>query len=118
MAEKSRRGFAVMDSAKQKEIASKGGKAAHAKGSAHEFTSEQAREAGRKGGRMAHAKGTAHEFTREEAQAAGKKGGRAHRRMPSPTQSTTPAENNISAMPPAPPAPAPSEPMNIPQGMP
>jgi uncharacterized protein len=40
------RGFASMDPAKQREIASKGGKAAHAKGTAHEFTSE----AGRKGG--------------------------------------------------------------------
>ncbi len=47
---KDRRGFASMDEAKQKEIASKGGKAAHEKGTAHEFTSEEAREAGRKGG--------------------------------------------------------------------
>ncbi len=47
---KDRRGFASMDEAKQREIASKGGKAAHAKGTAHEFTSEEAREAGRKGG--------------------------------------------------------------------
>ena len=39
-----------MDPAKQKEIASRGGKAAHAKGTAHEFTSEEARGAGRKGG--------------------------------------------------------------------
>jgi general stress protein YciG len=44
------RGFASMDPGKQREIASKGGKAAHAKGTAHEFTSEEAREAGRKGG--------------------------------------------------------------------
>lgn len=44
------RGFASMDPAKQREIASKGGKAAHQKGTAHEFTSEEAREAGRKGG--------------------------------------------------------------------
>ncbi len=44
------RGFASMDPAKQREIASKGGKAAHAKGTAHEFTSQEAREAGRKGG--------------------------------------------------------------------
>jgi uncharacterized protein len=47
----SRRGFASMDPEKQREIASKGGHAAHAKGTAHEFTSEEAREAGRKGGR-------------------------------------------------------------------
>jgi general stress protein YciG len=47
---KSNRGFAAMDLSKQREIASKGGKAAHAQGLAHEFTAEQAREAGRKGG--------------------------------------------------------------------
>jgi general stress protein YciG len=48
--EKGRQGFASMDEEKQREIASKGGKAAHAKGTAHEFSSEEAREAGRKGG--------------------------------------------------------------------
>jgi len=46
----SRRGFASMDSEKQRRIASKGGRAAHEKGTAHEFTPEEAREAGRKGG--------------------------------------------------------------------
>ena len=50
MANTSKRGFASMDAAKQKEIASKGGRAAHAKGTAHEFTSDEARVAGRKGG--------------------------------------------------------------------
>lgn len=44
------RGFAAMDPQKQKEIASKGGKASHESGNAHEFTPEEAREAGRKGG--------------------------------------------------------------------
>jgi general stress protein YciG len=48
------RGFASMDRSKQREIASKGGKAAHQKGSAHEWTSEEAREAGRKGGMASH----------------------------------------------------------------
>ena len=48
------RGFASMDSTKQREIASKGGKAAHQKGTAHEWTSEEAREAGRKGGMASH----------------------------------------------------------------
>jgi general stress protein YciG len=48
------RGFASMDRSKQKEIASKGGKAAHQKGTAHEWTSEEAREAGRKGGIASH----------------------------------------------------------------
>ena len=50
MASTSKRGFASMDPGKQKEIASKGGRAAHAKGTAHEFTSDEARVAGRKGG--------------------------------------------------------------------
>ena len=44
------RGFASMDRAKQREIASKGGKAAHAMGTAHKWTSEEAQAAGRKGG--------------------------------------------------------------------
>jgi hypothetical protein len=43
-----------MDPAKQREIASKGGKAAHQKGTAHEWTSEEARDAGRKGGIASH----------------------------------------------------------------
>jgi general stress protein YciG len=49
-AQRSGRGFAGMDQAKQREIASKGGRAAHEKGTAHEFDSEEARVAGRKGG--------------------------------------------------------------------
>ena len=48
------RGFASMDRSKQREIASKGGKAAHQNGTAHEWTSEEAREAGRKGGMASH----------------------------------------------------------------
>ena len=47
----SKRGFASMDPQRQKEIASLGGKAAHASGKAHEFNTAEAREAGRKGGR-------------------------------------------------------------------
>lgn len=50
MANTSKRGFASMDRGKQREIASKGGRAAHAKGTAHEFSSDEARLAGRKGG--------------------------------------------------------------------
>jgi uncharacterized protein len=44
------RGFAGMTAERKREIASKGGKAAHARGTAHEWSSEEAREAGRKGG--------------------------------------------------------------------
>lgn len=47
------RGFASMNPTRRREIASKGGKAAHAKGTAHEWSPEEAREAGRKGG-LAH----------------------------------------------------------------
>lgn len=49
---KERRGFASMSPEKQREIASKGGRAAHQKGTAHEWTSEEARWAGRKGGQI------------------------------------------------------------------
>ena len=61
------RGFASMDRAKQREIASKGGKAAHQKGTAHEWTSEEAREAGRKGGMASH--------RRKQQQQGGESGG-------------------------------------------
>lgn len=48
------RGFAAMDRSKVSEIASKGGKAAHAAGTAHQFTSDEARSAGKKGGVAPH----------------------------------------------------------------
>ncbi len=51
---KGKRGFASMDPVKQREIASKGGKAAHQKGTAHEWTGDEAKEAGRKGGAASH----------------------------------------------------------------
>jgi general stress protein YciG len=50
------RGFASMDREKQREIASKGGRAAHKKGTAHEWSPAEAREAGRKGGIASHRK--------------------------------------------------------------
>lgn len=77
---KNNRGFAAMDPDKQRQIASKGGKAAHEKGTAHEFTSEEARKAGQKGGKAAHQKGTAHEFDSAEARKAGSAGGRSRSR--------------------------------------
>jgi uncharacterized protein len=52
MERKERRGFASMSPEKQREIASKGGRAAHEKGSAHEWTADEARSAGRKGGQV------------------------------------------------------------------
>ncbi len=51
---KSRRGFAAMSKEQVAAIASKGGKAAHAAGTAHQFSAEEAREAGRKGGAAPH----------------------------------------------------------------
>ena len=67
---RSNRGFASMDRSKQKEIASKGGRAAHAKGTAHEFDSGEARDAGRKGG-------VAVSKNREHMAAIGRRGGEA-----------------------------------------
>lgn len=57
-APKKKRGFAAMDPKLVSEISRKGGKAAHVKGTAHEFTQNEAREAGRKGGKATHAKRT------------------------------------------------------------
>lgn len=56
MTGKQRRGFAAMDPEKRREIAGKGGKAAHARGTAHRWTSETGRAAGSKGGRTPRAK--------------------------------------------------------------
>src|ERR1051326_1244675 len=67
---RSNRGFASMDRSKHREIGSKGGKAAHAKGTAHEFDSGEAREAGRKGG-------VAVSRNREHMAAIGRRGGEA-----------------------------------------
>lgn len=50
MSDTPKRGFASMDLERQREIARKGGRAAHAKGTAHEFSTDEARAAGRKGG--------------------------------------------------------------------
>jgi general stress protein YciG len=50
------RGFASMDRDRQREIASKGGRAAHKKGAAHQWTREEAQAAGRKGGLARHRK--------------------------------------------------------------
>ena len=62
------RGFASMDPEKQREIARKGGRAAHEKGTAHEFTSEEARAAGKKGGEAV-------SRNREHMSAIGQRGG-------------------------------------------
>jgi general stress protein YciG len=63
-----KRGFAAMDEATQRAIASKGGQAAHQKGTAHEFDSEEARRAGQKGGEAV-------SRDREHMAAIGRKGG-------------------------------------------
>ncbi len=62
---RAKRGFAAMDRTKQREIASKGGKAAHEKGTAHEWTGEEAKEAGRKGGAASHRHGRPSEMGNE-----------------------------------------------------
>ena len=63
------RGFASMDRNRQRDIASKGGKAAHQKGTAHEWTSEEARDAGRKGGVASHRRKLEQHQTDARAQA-------------------------------------------------
>jgi general stress protein YciG len=81
-----------MDRDKQKEIASKGGKAAHAKGTAHEFDSGEAREAGRKGG-------VAVSRNREHMAAIGRRGGeaRGHSRARSAAQTNTGSDSTSSS---------------------
>src|SRR5687767_15734126 len=76
------RGFASMNSERQREIARKGGKAAHEKGTAHEFTADEARAAGRKGGERVSA-------NREHMSRIGRLGGKmsAGRRQPSSSSS-------------------------------
>jgi hypothetical protein len=72
---KSKQGFASMDLATRRAIASRGGKAAHASGRAHVFTRAEAAAAGSKGGKAAQAKGVCHRFTSAQARVAGRKGG-------------------------------------------
>jgi len=87
---RSNRGFASMDREKQREIASKGGRAAHAKGTAHEFDSGEARDAGRKGG-------VAVSRNREHMAAIGRRGGeaRGHSRSRTNAQTNTAGEESL-----------------------
>ena len=72
---KKRRGFASMSADKQRAIASKGGRAAHEKGVAHQWTQEEARVVGRKGGQVS--RGGRGKLPENEAHTAGRKGGQA-----------------------------------------
>ncbi len=83
MVAKEDRGFASMDRNKQREIASKGGKAAHQKGTAHEWTSDEAREAGRKGGMASHRRKQQEQSTTEPAE-----GGVEHAALPQANNNT------------------------------
>ena len=78
---KERRGFASMSPEKQREIASKGGRAAHEKGTAHEWTADEARSAGRKGGQVS-------------------RGGRGRLIVPSPEPAVPPASPGLENVPP------------------
>lgn len=94
----SSRGFASMDRTKQREIASQGGRASHQKGTAHEFTPEEARAAGRKGGEV---------VSRDRAHMAqiGREGGRAShsgrhaRRSEPPAAAKAEAQGDAQAQP-------------------
>ncbi|MBP1474850.1 hypothetical protein J7I44_11120 [Frateuria sp. MAH-13] len=83
----SKRGFASMDEERQREIASEGGRAAHASGHAHQFTSEEARRAGQKGGEAVSA-------NREHMAAIGRKGGEASHGRRGDTKSARSGEKN------------------------
>src|SRR5436853_3858948 len=87
---RSNRGFASMDRGKQREIASKGGRAAHAKGTAHEFDSDEARNAGRKGGQAV-------SRNREHMAMIGRRGGeaRGHSRTRTPAQTNTQGSTGV-----------------------
>ena len=61
------RGFAGMDRERQRQISSQGGKAAHQKGTAHEFDSNEAREAGRKGGMVSGGRRRAREQAKQQS---------------------------------------------------
>ena len=91
---KRRRGFAAMDASRQKEISSKGGKAAHQKGTAHEFDPNEAREAGRKGG-IAISKDREHmaRIGRE----GGKARGRRHASQPPPASQSSEESSKSNA---------------------
>jgi len=84
------RGFASMDAEKQRSIASLGGRAAHRLGTAHEFSSEEAREAGRKGGEAVSA-------NRAHMAAIGRKGGEASHRGSAKPVEQTPLQQQPSA---------------------
>ena len=90
---KSRRGFASMDPARQREIASKGGRAAHAKGTAHEWSSDEARVAGRKGGEVV-------SRDRDHMAAIGREGGEARGQNARRARMAREAESRATSRPP------------------
>jgi general stress protein YciG len=85
------RGFASMDTHRQREIARKGGRAAHEKGKAHEFTPDEARAAGRKGGEKV-------SMNRKHMAEIGRRGGRssAQRRRPDSGPETMPSPGEVT----------------------
>ncbi len=83
----SRRGFASMDPAKQREIASKGGKAAHQQGVAHQWSREEARVAGRKGGEAV-------SRNKEHMSEIGRRGGEASHRRDNPRRQESDASGS------------------------
>lgn len=91
---RSNRGFAAMDADQQREIASKGGRAAHEQGTAHEFSPDEARAAGRKGG-VSVSRNRQHmsEIGRKGGEARGRKQGRGNGNSARDNGSTEPNDN-------------------------
>ncbi len=93
MKRRERSGFAGMDREKQREIARRGGRAAHQKGTAHEFSADEARAAGRKGG-------VSVSRDREHMSRIGRAGG---------LRSRSGAQRTVAPLEPGPAAPSPEE---------
>src|SRR3982750_4301344 len=99
MVSRKERGFAAMDPEEQREIASKGGRAAHEQGTAHEFSPDEARAAGRKGG-VSVSKNRQHmsEIGRKGGEARGRKQGRGNGSAARENGSMTESNGNDGAM--------------------
>ncbi|MCC6626120.1 MAG: general stress protein [Chloroflexi bacterium] len=96
MIQRKRRGFASMSDERQREIASKGGRAAHAQGRAHQFSADEARVAGKKGGRAVREKYGPEFYANIGRIGGGRRGQRARPPVVTPVSNTAPAMPSFS----------------------
>jgi general stress protein YciG len=101
-AERKGRGFAAMPRDRQRELATRGGRAAHANGKAHEFAGDEAREAGRKGGQaVSRDREYMAKIGREGARKSAIVRGRRRRGAVEEASATAPVAASVSDAPPA-----------------